>query len=124
MAGAGLLFVFATTSHAQSKAEPLLLDVHVNNRPLPGIVRAERLADGRLALPVDLWAEARLHTVGAPVALSDGTEGHILDAVAGDGAAGDQPPSLRGIARQIAAKLGVGRLAIEDLGIDVCRRLP
>lgn len=82
-ARAGLLVVVATTSHAQSKAEPLLLDVHVNNRPLPGIVRAERLADGRLALPVDLWAEARLHTVGAPVALSDGTQGHILDAVAG-----------------------------------------
>lgn len=78
-----LLFALATPSQAQPKAETLLLDVRVNDRWIPGIVRVERLEDGRLALPAELWKEARLKPVGEPVTLSDGTRGYVLEAVAG-----------------------------------------
>ena len=82
-AGAGLLCVLAAQAQAQVKAETLLLDVRVNDQPLAGIVRVERLADGRLVLPVELWTQARLRPAGAPVTLPDGTPGHALEAAPG-----------------------------------------
>lgn len=78
-----LLFAVSAPSRAQSKAETLLLDIRVNNEPLAGIVRVERLADGRLVLPAELWTQARLRPTGQPVTLPDGTRGHVLDAVPG-----------------------------------------
>ncbi|MEO8752081.1 MAG: fimbria/pilus outer membrane usher protein [Casimicrobiaceae bacterium] len=68
---------------AAARAETLLLDVSVNGQPLAGIIRAERLADGRLALPAQAWAEARLLPAGDQVLLSDGTKGYALEAVPG-----------------------------------------
>jgi outer membrane usher protein len=80
---AGLLFALAAPSQAQPKAETLLLDIRVNDKPLAGIARVERLADGRLALPAELWTQARLKPAGQPVTLSDGTHGHVLEAAPG-----------------------------------------
>ena len=80
---AWVLVALAAPSHAQPKVEPLLLDIRVNDKALAGIARAERLVDGRLALPVDLWIEARLKLAGEPVTLLDGTRGYVLDAVPG-----------------------------------------
>lgn len=81
---------------AQSTAETLLLDIRVNGKALAGIARVERLADGRLALPAELWTAARLRPAGEPVTLSDGTPGHVLEAVPG-----------------IAVKLDRSRLALD-----------
>ncbi|MBE0546700.1 MAG: fimbrial biogenesis outer membrane usher protein [Rubrivivax sp.] len=76
-------FALAAPTQAQPKAETLLLDIRVNDRSLAGIVHAERLADGRLALPAELWTQARLKAAGEPVTLSDGTRGYVLEAVPG-----------------------------------------
>jgi outer membrane usher protein len=62
---------------------PLLLDVAVNGVALPGVVIAERLADGRIVLPEDAWAQARLRPAGPRLLLPDGRSGYALDAVAG-----------------------------------------
>ncbi len=78
-----LLFALAAPSQAQPKAEVLLLDIRVNDKALAGIVRVERLADGRLALPAELWTEARLKPAGEPVTLLDGTRGYVLEAAPG-----------------------------------------
>lgn len=74
---------FAAHSQALQNAETLLLDIRVNNKLLPGIFHVERLADGRLTLPAELWAEARLQPTGDPVGLLDGTRGYVLDAKSG-----------------------------------------
>ncbi len=69
---------------AGSKAETLLLEVQINGEALPGIVRAERLAGGNLALALDVWHEARLlPPAGEPVALPDGRRGYMLESVPG-----------------------------------------
>ncbi|MBG6073339.1 MULTISPECIES: fimbria/pilus outer membrane usher protein [unclassified Polaromonas] len=66
------------------QAESLLLEVEVNSEILPGIVRVERLADGRLALPVEAWAAARLRPPpGEPLVLPDGQRGYALQDVTG-----------------------------------------
>ena len=65
-------------------AESLLLDIEVNREVLPGIVRVERLADGRLVVPVEAWAAARLRPPpGPPLALPDGQRGYALQDVPG-----------------------------------------
>ncbi len=63
--------------------ETLLLDVEVNGAPLPGIVSAERLADGRLVLPTAAWKAARLRPAGELVSTAEGERGYALDAVPG-----------------------------------------
>jgi outer membrane usher protein len=68
---------------ASLRAETLLLDVSVNGQPLSGIIRAERLADGRMALPSEAWTAARLLPAGDPVLLSDGTQGYALESMPG-----------------------------------------
>ncbi|MGR8979208.1 MAG: fimbria/pilus outer membrane usher protein [Gammaproteobacteria bacterium] len=68
----------------RSKAsQTLLLDVTVNTQKLGDIIRVEKLADGRLVLPLDAWSEARLRPVGEKLTLPDGIEGYVLDAVPG-----------------------------------------
>ncbi len=65
-------------------AETLLLDVTVNTQLLPEIVRVEKLADGRLALPLDAWHAARLRLPeGEPLSLPDDQRGYALDSVPG-----------------------------------------
>ena len=68
---------------ARANGETLFIDVSVNGRPLAGIIRAERLADGRLVLPVEAWTSARLKPVGEAIALSDGHRGYALEAASG-----------------------------------------
>lgn len=71
-------------SSPERQTESLLLEVEVNSELLPGIVRVERLADGRLALPVEAWAAARLRPPpGEPLVLPDGQRGYALQDVPG-----------------------------------------
>lgn len=63
--------------------QTLLLEVTINTLKLETIIRAEKLADGRLALPVEAWLEARLRPAGEKLTLPDGYEGYALDAVQG-----------------------------------------
>jgi len=63
--------------------QTLLLDVTINTQKLGDVIRAEKLADGRLALPMAAWLEARLRPAGEKLALPDGYEGYALDAVKG-----------------------------------------
>ena len=71
------------TSGTTARAETLLLDVSVNGQPLTGIIHAQRLADGRMALPVEAWTEARLRLAGESVRLADGRPGYALEAIPG-----------------------------------------
>jgi outer membrane usher protein len=61
----------------------LLLDVTINTQKLEDVIRAEKLTDGRLMLPLETWAAARLRPAGEKLALPDGTQGYTLDAVPG-----------------------------------------
>jgi outer membrane usher protein len=77
------------TGSKNSRAKPaqgpqtLLLDVTINTRKLTDVIRVEKLADGRLVLPVAAWLEARLRPAGEKLALPDGSQGYALDAVPG-----------------------------------------
>lgn len=64
-------------------AETLLLEISVNDQRLDGIILAERLDDGRLALPAEAWAMARLKPITQPVQLSDGSTAYPLESVPG-----------------------------------------
>ncbi|MEJ1962833.1 MAG: fimbria/pilus outer membrane usher protein [Gammaproteobacteria bacterium] len=70
---------------AGTSARPtiLLLEIRINGRWLPGIIRAERVSNGRLVLPAETWAEARLNRAGEAIALSDGSSGYALEAAPG-----------------------------------------
>ncbi|MGE5471268.1 MAG: fimbria/pilus outer membrane usher protein [Bacteroidota bacterium] len=64
--------------------ETLLLEVEINGVAQPGIVRAEMLTDGRLALPLESWLNARLLLPpGEALLLPDARRGHALDDIAG-----------------------------------------
>jgi outer membrane usher protein len=92
-----LLLGAAVPSHAQPatstlsdgntrigpKVELLYLDVRVNGYPLAGIIRAERMAEGRLILPRETWREARLTPAGEVVQMGDGRGGYALEASRG-----------------------------------------
>lgn len=67
----------------QNGPQALLLDVSINTQKLTDIIRVEKLADGRLALPVEAWREARLSLSGEKLMLPDGNPGYALDAVPG-----------------------------------------
>lgn len=65
-------------------AETLLIDVTINTQRLPEIVRAEKLVDGRLALPLAVWQAARLRLPeGGPLSLPDDQRGYALESVPG-----------------------------------------
>jgi outer membrane usher protein len=61
--------------------ESLLVELTVNGEPVPGIVLAQRLDDGRLALPLQAWQAVGLRSVGAPVTLPDRQPGYALESV-------------------------------------------
>ena len=64
--------------------ETLLLNVNINTQQLPGIIRAEKLADGRLALSIASWNAAHLRSPeGEPLLLPDNQHGYALESVAG-----------------------------------------
>ncbi len=65
------------------KTEVLLLDVRVNHEPLAGIIRAECMIDGRLALPAEVWTEAHLKPAGPVITMSGGMRGFALEASPG-----------------------------------------
>jgi outer membrane usher protein len=66
------------------QVETLLLDVKINGVALPGIARVERLVDGRLALPLDTWAAARLLPPPVePLILPDDQRGYAIQDVPG-----------------------------------------
>jgi outer membrane usher protein len=72
----------ATDGNARGgQPETLLVEIEVNGQPLAGIVRAERLADGSLALPLEAWKAVGLRAVGEPRALPDGQRGYTLESV-------------------------------------------
>jgi outer membrane usher protein len=61
--------------------ETLLVEMSVNDQPVSGIFRAERLADGRLALALDAWRTAGLRAQGEPIVLPDGEQAFVLESV-------------------------------------------
>src|SRR5512136_1775489 len=67
----------------ETGTETFLVDLEVNGTAVPGVFRAERLTDGRLALSGDAWEAARLRPSGAAISLPDGFTGHALDDVSG-----------------------------------------
>jgi outer membrane usher protein len=74
----------AVIKNGNGHSEPLLLDVTVNSQRLPEIVLAEKLGDGRLALPEDTWQAARLRPpAGGLLSLSNNRSGYMLESVPG-----------------------------------------
>lgn len=68
--------------HDLGNSETLLLNVIINTQLLPDVVRAERLADGRLALGLAAWESAHLHLPeGKPLLLPDNQMGFALESV-------------------------------------------
>jgi outer membrane usher protein len=63
--------------------ETLLLDVLINGQRLSDVVQAERLPDGRLALPQEVWAETRLQLPAGRVTLAGGGFGYVLESLPG-----------------------------------------
>jgi outer membrane usher protein len=70
-----------STDNAVKGQETLLIELIVNDQPVSGIFRAERLADGRLALAVEGWRTAGLREQGAPIVLPDGERAFVLESV-------------------------------------------
>jgi outer membrane usher protein len=69
-------------SGAAPEGESLLVELTVNGQPVPGIVLAQRLADGRLALPLDTWRTIGVRPSGEPVMMPDRQPGYALESVA------------------------------------------
>ncbi|MGN5535749.1 fimbria/pilus outer membrane usher protein [Acinetobacter sp. Lyrl_1] len=64
-------------------AETYLVEIIINAQPLPDIYRVEKLADGHIALPLDVWELTRLRPVKEITALPDAQKGYILDSITG-----------------------------------------
>lgn len=64
-------------------AETYLVEIIINAKPLPDIYRAEKLADGRIALPLDVWELTRLLPLEKITSLPDAQQGYLLDSIAG-----------------------------------------
>jgi len=82
------LFAFAAPAVAEGKdigrPETLLLSIIINTQLLPKVVRAEKLADGRLAIGLAAWDAAQLRLPeGEPLLLPDKQHGYALESVAG-----------------------------------------
>lgn len=70
-------------NRSEPQPETLLVELTVNDEPMPGIVLAQRLADGRLALPLEAWQRAGLRPAGVPVTLPGKQTGYALESVPG-----------------------------------------
>lgn len=84
---AAVLFAFASPATADAntigRPETLLLNVIINTQLLPLVVRAEKLADGRLAFGLAAWEAAHLRLPeGEPLLLPDNRYGYALESVA------------------------------------------
>lgn len=82
------LLAFRSPAAAQGSdiggPETLLLNVIINTQLLPNVVRAEKLADGRIALGLAVWDAADLRLPeGEPLLLPDNQHGYALESVAG-----------------------------------------
>lgn len=66
-----------------ARAEAMLLDVVINGQRLRDVTSAERMADGRLVLPLEAWSEAGLKPSGDAIKLPGGDTGYALDSVDG-----------------------------------------
>lgn len=82
------MFAFASTAAAQGGdigfPETLLLYVNINTQLLPDVVRAEKLADGRLALGLAAWDAANLRLPeDEPLLLPDNQHGYALESADG-----------------------------------------
>ena len=64
---------------ALAKPETLLLEVTINGQSLKEVVHAELAHDGKLLLPIEAWAAARLAPLGKTRTLSDGTAAYAVD---------------------------------------------
>lgn len=65
------------------RGETLLLELYVNGQALPGITRVERLATGRLILPIDAWRTTGLILpAGKSVMLPNDEHGYAIQDVA------------------------------------------
>jgi outer membrane usher protein len=73
--------ITGNAGNALKGQETLLVELSVNDQPVSGIFRAERLADGRLALALDGWRIAGLRAQGEPLLLPDGEQGYALESV-------------------------------------------
>jgi outer membrane usher protein len=70
-------------ARARPASETLLVTLVINEQAVPGIVQVERLADSRLAMPLEIWTAAHMRTAGEAVALPDGQAGYCLESVPG-----------------------------------------
>lgn len=62
-------------------AQSLLLQVIINTQRFHEIVRAEKLGDGRLVLPEDVWKAMRLHTPKERIPMSENRIGYALESI-------------------------------------------
>lgn len=72
----------STIGKDSGNAETLLLNININTQWLPKVVRAEILADGRLALTLATWHETQLRLPNSPLLLlPDNYQGYALESV-------------------------------------------
>lgn len=71
------------SDRSQVRPEALLLEMTFNGQRIKDIALAEKVPEGPLLLPVEVWKEARLTPLEKLDALSDGTPAYALEAVAG-----------------------------------------
>lgn len=71
------------TNKALLASETFLVDVVVNTQQITGIHRVEKLIDGRIALPIDVWQLTRLIPKQERVELIDNNQGYIIDLIKG-----------------------------------------
>ncbi|MNR82628.1 F1 capsule-anchoring protein precursor [compost metagenome] len=69
--------------YQSQEAETLLVEIIINTQRLPDIYRIEKLQDGRLVLPLEVWHLTRLKPVSDVIELVDKNQGYALDSIQG-----------------------------------------
>lgn len=67
----------------EHQTETFLVEIIINTKRLPDIYRIEKLQDGRLVLPLDVWKLTRLQPTLEIIALADNNQGYALDSIKG-----------------------------------------